>query len=307
MVDDIGGRQAPLISVITPTFNRARYLQSCIDSVLAQTYTHWEHVIVDDGSTDDTPEVLAKLETNPKFRLFRQDNSGQSVARNRALGAARGAFVCFLDSDCRFRPHKLAEQVALLAAHPDVDVVYGDNEQIDEHGTSLGVRRRARPSGWITRALLVDNYVNFNSSMSRVESLRDVGGFDESVKVGDDYDLWLRVSAKHRFLYVPQVWSEYRVMDAQISSDKQRRFQSNQATIARFLATHPDLATDELTRHAWGSFFLRRARYENARGHKAAALGDLLRSLRYKPFSGGAWRGLARWAVPSRRAGGTES
>ncbi len=116
----------PRISVILPVYNRPTMLVESVGSVLAQTFTDWEIIIVDDGSTDDTPAVAARLvaEHRPRIQYLRQANAGPGAARNTGLEAARGEFIQFLDSDDLLAPEKFARQVALLDAHPERGVCY---------------------------------------------------------------------------------------------------------------------------------------------------------------------------------------
>lgn len=283
-----------LVSVITPTYNRRGFLPAAIESVLAQTYAHWELIIVDDGSTDGTEEVIRQY-ADSRIRYERQSaNKGQATARNAGLRMAHGAYVCFLDSDNVWFPSKLEWQAAYLRSHPEVDVVYADGEQIDEDGNVLPTRPGPKFSGMIMPHLLHDNCVGFNTVMVRKSALDRIGGFDESVRYGDDYDLWLRMSPHSRFQHVPQLVCQYRVMPAQISSNKHARFESNRNAIERLFRSHPDLATRQLVRQTWAGFYARRARYEMSAGNHRAAFRDLSRSMRYEPASQRPWRGFAR-------------
>ncbi|QIT56556.1 glycosyltransferase family 2 protein [Aquisalimonas sp. 2447] len=142
---------APLISIVTPTFNRAGYLPVAIDSVLAQTFPNLEYLIVDDGSTDNTSDVVNSYD-DERIRYFRQENQGQSVARNVGIENSRGEFVCFLDSDDAWVPEKLQQQLEAFRAHPEAGVVYGDYIFIDAEGDTLSMRNMGRRSGWITEA-----------------------------------------------------------------------------------------------------------------------------------------------------------
>jgi glycosyltransferase involved in cell wall biosynthesis len=125
----------PLVSVVIPCFNYGRFLPEAVDSVLSQGVTDLEVIIVDDGSTDETPEVVARL-TDPRIRAYRFQNGGNSAARNHGIELARGEFLAFLDADDRWLPGKLERQLALLEAEPGVGMVFTDFRRFDDHGSS---------------------------------------------------------------------------------------------------------------------------------------------------------------------------
>jgi glycosyltransferase involved in cell wall biosynthesis len=292
-----------LVSVVVPTYNRAALLDQAISSVLRQDYRRWELLVIDDGSTDDTAAVLQSYAHEPRIRSFSQPNSGQAVARNRGIQKARGEFVAFLDSDNLWLPHKLGIQMAYLAAHPEVDVLYGDTEIIDIDGRVLPrASTRPRHSGVVWRQLLVDNFVNFNTSVVRTEKLREVGGMDESVRRADDYDLWLRLSTVARFQYLPGVVAQYRVAGARISDNIAGRFESNMAAVERFLASNPDLLSRTEIRAVRARIHQRFARAFSDHGQDRDAWARALAAVGLVPTHGRAWRTLAAVTLaPLRR------
>lgn len=272
-----------------------------IDSVLKQTFGDLEHIVIDDGSTDNTQEVIERFASDPRLRFTRQGNSGQAVARNVGLRMARGRFICFLDSDNVWKLDKLERQVRLMDANPHVDILYGDLDTIDEDGNiDPTAKQMKRYSGRITKQLLLDNFVSFNTAMVRRRCFDEMGGLNESVRAGDDYDLWLRFSARYEFLYVPEIFAQYRVMRDQISSDKEKRFASNKATIERFLAANPDILTNAQQRYVWSRFYVRRGRQRASIGRVKDGLRDIWEALRLKPTSKAAWRALLRVALIRR-------
>lgn len=286
---------APLVSVITPTYNRARYLPEAIESVLAQTYDRFEHWIVDDGSTDATPDVVARYRSDPRIRYLRhEENRGQSHARNTAIARAGGEFICFLDSDDRWFPEKLARSLEAFARHPDTDVVYGDYVFIDGEGEVLAIRNMRRHSGRIVGHMLRDNCVSMNTTMARRRCFDELGGFSGRRAVADDYDLWLRFSAYYRFLYIPEKLGCYRIMDDQISSDKTGRFEVNEAIIRDFLAEHGHRVAPAEARTGRAHFLTRRGRHLAREGQRFQALNCYSRALALTPLSRGPWRALAK-------------
>ncbi|MFO7788089.1 MAG: glycosyltransferase [Halospina sp.] len=283
----------PLISIVTPTFNRADYLRVAIDSVLAQTYANFEHLIVDDGSTDDTAGVVDSY-GDERIRYFRQENQGQSVARNLGIENSRGEFICFLDSDNAWVPDKLRQQLEAFESHPEAGVVYGNSISIDAEGNELSRRNMRRHSGWITEGLLGDNFVSMNTTMTRTELLRRVGGFNPADRYAEDYGLWLHVSLHAPFVYIPECWAYYRIMENQISSDKLTRLDANESLIHSFIHEHADQLDARRVREALSRFYGRKGRHEASGGRRWVALASGVRTVRYAPERTGAWRSFLR-------------
>lgn len=284
----------PIVSVVTPTFNRAEYLHHAIESVLAQTVEQFELLVVDDGSTDSTPELMDRYAGDPRIRYFRQPNQGQSVARNRGIREAKGDFVCFLDSDNAWLPEKLAKSLDVFRNKPECHIVYGDYIEIDQWGKELGVNRMRRYSGVITPELLKDNFISMNTTMTRRRCFDDMGGFDEADRLAEDYGLWLRLSTRYRFSYLPEVLGYYRVMEHQISSDKRSRLDANEKILLSFLSAYPDAVTSEQRHRGLSHFYLRRARFLASEQSYLDAYRDIGRSIRQDALWLGPWRGAAK-------------
>ena len=292
-------QQDALISIITPTYNRSDYIAQAVQSVIDQTYGHFEHLIVDDGSTDNTNQVLAPFLEDDRIKYFRQENQGQSVARNLGLKYAKGDFICFLDSDNVWMPEKLGAQLAVFRESPEVDVVYGDNITINEAGEEISRKNMFRPSGFIAFQMLKDNCVSMNTAMARRRCFDEMGGMSGTRRVADDYDLWLRFSARYRFRYIPEFLAYYRVMENQISSDKTARFETNEAIIRDFRKTYPDALSKTEFNKAFAFFYSRKGRYIAGTGDLAGGLRSLGTALWYSPLYRAPWRALA--AVLLRR------
>ncbi len=280
----------PLVSIITPTYNRADFLPVAIDSVLSQSMPDFELIVIDDGSEDGTGKLMERYLKDPRVRYLHQGNQGQSAARNRGIEQARGEYICFLDSDNAWVETRLATSLRAFKEHAGVDVVYGDYMVIDREGRELGVNRMRRYSGRITPHLLRDNFVSMNTTMTRRHCFDELGGFDQTDRLAEDYGLWLRFSTRYQFLYIPEVLGYYRVMDNQISSDKDRRFQANEIIIRNFLREFPGSVTRAEARLGLSAFHVRKGRYELAQGRRGRAFRELLRAIRETPLWAGPWR-----------------
>lgn len=191
------------VSVVIPTFNRTGVLRAALDSVLAQTGTDFEVIVVDDASTEDVESAVTGFD-DLRLRYLRHDlNRGAPAARNTGLAAAQGAFVAFLDSDDLWLPDKLVRQLALFEdGPPDLGLVYGGYRF--EDGSSRTVMPRER--GDLSQVLLLGNCVGGTSlPLIRRSCLEAVGGFDESLRSCQDWDLWIRLAGVCRFDFVDQV------------------------------------------------------------------------------------------------------
>jgi glycosyltransferase involved in cell wall biosynthesis len=283
-----------LISIITPTYNREKFLPAAIDSVLNQTYKNFELIIVDDGSTDNTPALMVTyLEKDSRIKYLQQANQGQSVARNYALSIANGDFICFLDSDNYWPEDKLERSIRAFESHPEVDIVYGDCITIDEQGNELHRNNMRRHSGNIAALLLKDNFVSMNTTMTRRKCFDEMGGMSGKRRVADDYDLWLKFSARFQFLYIPEFLAYYRVMENQISTNKKLRFDTNEKIILDFLEAYPDRLSSKQKKEGLCAFYCRKARHY-AGVDKSEAYGALLSAIKINPFSKDLWRTAAR-------------
>jgi glycosyltransferase involved in cell wall biosynthesis len=189
----------PLVSVIIPTYNRAYIVGYAIASATTQTYKNVEVIVVDDGSTDKTAEVVAQFGNKVKY-LYKA-NGGVSSARNVGINSCGGELIAFLDSDDEWLPDKLDKQVNYLSDNPDFGMVLCDCCLIDSNRQNMGrvTRRIDLPKdGYILNDVLLKPYLIPSSVLIRKEALNDVGYFDEALRTAEDMDLFLRISRKYK-------------------------------------------------------------------------------------------------------------
>jgi glycosyltransferase involved in cell wall biosynthesis len=193
---------APHVSVLLPTFNRLEYMPKAIDSVFAQTFTDWELIIADDGSSGEALAYLRRIAETPRVRLIRFRHTGNpAYLRNAAAAAALGEYVAFLDSDDLWAPVKLERQLASLRAHRSRRWSYTKFVLIDPSGQPTQWMRRTggwpTPDGWILdRLARVETVISLPSVIVERSLLREVGGFDETLLGSEDIDLWLRLAVE---------------------------------------------------------------------------------------------------------------
>lgn len=210
---------APLVTAVIPVYNCARFVREAITSVLNQTYQRLEAVIVDDGSTDATPEVLDEFDD--VVRRIRTPNRGVSSARNTGIAAARGEYIAFLDADDVWLPEKVSQQMDLLRRRPEVALAYSGMHLIDEDSHFRGRVEAPPPEAALRNTLLLERpFMSVaQTGIVRKDVTEALGGFDERLSTSADCHFACRVAARHPVDAVPHPLTLYRVHPRQMHSD----------------------------------------------------------------------------------------
>lgn len=190
----------PVVSVVIPTYNRLPKVKDAIESVLSQTYRDFEFWVVDDGSTDGTGEALRAF--GNKIKYISQDNRGASAARNLGARVSRGKYLAFLDSDDLWEPEKLEIQVKCMEENPQFPLCYTDEIWIRKGIRVNPKKRHTKYSGWIFEKCLPLCIISPSSALMRRALFEEIGGFDETLPVCEDYDFWLRVTCRYPVLFI---------------------------------------------------------------------------------------------------------
>ena len=198
----------PLVSIITPSFNQARFLEPCLLSVLEQDYPAIEYIVVDGGSTDGSVDIIRRHAARLAWWVSEAD-AGQTAAINKGFGRAGGEVLAWLNSDDLLRPGAVREAVAELVAHPEFGMVYGDADYVDAAGRVVG----RFPAAQTDAARLRRGFVHIpqQAAFFRARLWRMVGPLDPSFYFAMDYDLWVRIAAVARLRYVPRTWAAFRL------------------------------------------------------------------------------------------------
>ncbi|BAY97878.1 glycosyl transferase family protein [Tolypothrix tenuis PCC 7101] len=207
------------ISVIIPVYNSENTIAQTINSVLQQTFTNFELIVINDGSLDSTLEIISKI-NDDRLKIFSFDNAGANVSRNRGLKYAVGEFVSFLDADDLWTPDKLESQFQALQANPQAAVAYSWTNCIDEKSQFLRRGTYISATGNVYANLLLLNFLeNGSNPLIRRDALNIVGGFDESLNAAQDWDIYLRLAAHYAFVAVPSPQILYRISSNSMSTN----------------------------------------------------------------------------------------
>src|SRR5579871_1193688 len=226
----------PGISVIIPAYNPGRFLEETLQSVIAQTYTDWECVVVDDGSKEDLCWVATR---HPQIRLIQQENRGLSIARNRGILATTAEYIAFVDADDLWLPTKLERQLARME-DPAIGLCHAQFAVIDAEGRRSEIGSPAQFYAFETfRDLLRHNCVGVSSVLLRREALAVSGLFDPMLRTAQDHDMWVKITRHYQSAFVPTVEILYRVHGNNLSGD----FRLTYEEVMRILRKNLELAT----------------------------------------------------------------
>jgi len=293
--------QPPLVSIVLATFNRLHYLRPSLDSVFAQTFQDWELIIADDGSDLETTSYLATFADLPRVKVLRLTHTGKpAVVRNAALRQALGEYVAFMDSDDLWLPKKLEIQLASLRRRSGCRWGQTTFVLVDPCGASI--KEMPAADGWILEKLLkTETAIALPSVVAERTLIEEVGGFDEELVTGEDYDLWLRLAARSEVDAVDQPLTLVR---------RHQEHYANEATAIRNVIRVLDKVLssdnigelDPIVRKQRATFAVLLARSYVSTGHRVSALGTVLstapRSWRYQEWWSGALRATASALAP---------
>lgn len=234
----------PKISVIIPSYNCARFLPEAIESVLRQAYRDYEIIVIDDGSEDDTKEVIRRyLNDFPdKIRYIYQDNKGLAVARNTGIKNAKGEFIALLDADDKLFPERLETCLNAIESDKAIGLVHANITRISEDGTVIDTPNRDQRflSGYIFKHIFLRRaHISCPTILFRKECCERVGLFDENLaRLGcEDRELWLRIACQYRMVYIDKVLAYYRVISSSMSRDKEKMMKARLYVIDKYCPT----------------------------------------------------------------------
>lgn len=234
---------APILSVIITAYNEGDYLFEAIHSVQQQTLADLEIILVDDGSTGPTKEIIDGM-VEPGLFIIRQDNQGPAVARNVGIQATRGKYVGFLDGDDCWYPEKAASHIEILEQHSGVDLTYGWWRFVDEGGNDTARRGKPNKKPVELQDLIKQNFIGSASNViARKEALFAAGLFDPNLRAAEDMEFWIRMARlrEDNLHCIPKILFDYRVRKGQLSKNWQKMFQDSQKVFEKVRDLEPEL------------------------------------------------------------------
>lgn len=228
----------PKVSIVITAYNSMDYLPETIESVLEQTFSDFEVLLVDDGSSDHIVQWASEL-VDPRVKLTSQENQGVSVARNTGIAHAQGEYVAFLDGDDLWEPTKLEKQVHCLEANPEVALVHTWLTRIDWQSKPTGRLIYSQLEGDVWQQIVEKNQVACSSVMVRRCCFETVGVFDKNLKFAEDWDLWIRLATRYHFAVIEEPLVHYREHPNSKSKKYASRLQDFQTIIEKAFASVP--------------------------------------------------------------------
>jgi glycosyltransferase involved in cell wall biosynthesis len=232
----------PRVDIIIPAYNAAHYLPTAIESVVAQTFEDWRILLIDDGSTDNTADVVAPYihQLGPKLEYIKQSNRGLPAARNAAIRSSSSEFLALLDADDIWLPDRLSESLRCFQDRPEVGLSYGYISRIDQQGNLLDswsgnprwAEGRIAPYIYMLRVQLPCPTMTF-----RRRCVDEVGLFDETMRATEDRDMWLRIAQRYEVAVAPRVIALYRTSPNSMSADPERMLQAQLKFIRKHYRT----------------------------------------------------------------------
>ncbi|MCB0193220.1 MAG: glycosyltransferase [Anaerolineae bacterium] len=251
-------QEMPKVSIITPNYNHAQYVGDAIRSVLAQDYQNFEMLIIDDGSTDNSREVVAQF-TDDRIKYIWQENKGLSAARNTGINIAKGELIGLLDADDIYETDFLSTLVSILTTNPELDGITCGYQFVD-HGNKPLYQREARliePSQFY-EALISGNFLVPESMLAHRYCYEAVGPYDETLRACEDWDIWLKMTHKFKIGSTDKILNRHRVLPGSMSSDPIRMLNNRIAVITKHFGPEPMDASEgtEIQRRAYGYAYL---------------------------------------------------
>lgn len=265
----------PRVSVILPCYNGARWVGQAIESVLAQTYRDFELIIIDDGSTDNSKEIIASYLHDKRVHYIYQQNKGFSAALNRGIKESNGNLIGFIGHDDMWMPNKLEVQAKYFSEHKDVDLIHSNYCSIDSKGRIIGVCHFYIPNFSSRRKLIehlfINNFIGFETALVKRRCFDEVGLFDERMVGFSDHDMWLRIAGKFNIAYVDLPLVKKREHELQLSKTRiEEELKDEFLMVIKAISLYPFLKKAERKKLAplyyrWGIVMLQKGRNEKAK------------------------------------------
>jgi len=295
-------KNSPLVSVVLPTYNRSEWLQTSIGSVLSQTYSHWKLIVWDDGSTDNTEDVV-RLFNDERIRYFKGSNKGAAYARNCAIENSRGDYIAFLDSDDQWLAEKLSRQVDILGKYPFIDFLFGNyanfNLASGINGTGFTQNKKGMDNlksrllekdifqviEGMPESLFISNFIATDTVMVKRQTLINVGKLNENLRNSEDLEYWWRMGLKGiKFAYLDEILINRNKPPDSLSSPSLANYQNCLSALDSCRAEALKNGRIDLVKRlkdSYRSAWLGLLRQYNIQGERRKAIGSFVKSCKY--------------------------
>lgn len=294
-----------LVTAIVVVYNGEKYLNDCLRSIVDQDYHPLETLVIDDGSTDSTPDIIKSF--GGKIRYYRQKNGGEASARNKGIELANGDYINFLDADDIWCPGKISTQVAVLDEYPQYGVVFGDFCRINDsfrynsfHELNIEPMKSkidSNWSGWLFPRMLLDSWVHIITAMARKNVFSAIGEFNSENIIGTDYDFWIRTSRKFQMAKIPYQVALYRDNPTSVTSKfVKRNFPAEIVTkyIKKYGIIDPKggaLTSSQIRKRLFDLWFIHGYVARN-NGKYSSAVQSFGKALKYSPICLNAYKNI---------------
>lgn len=295
----------PQVSVIIPAYNSADYIGAALKSVFSQTFTDYEVIVIDDGSTDTTANIV---KTFPGVKYLSQDHKGPAAARNLGLTKSSAPLIAFLDADDQWMDDKLEIQTRYMNSHPDVGLLYSDLSTFEEEVViteSYDTYHRKVYQGKVFDKLFLKNFIGTITVMARKECFGRAGYFNEEITRSTDWHQWLRIAYYYKVGYINKPLARYRWNKGSISYDSVRAYPDRLWIIGDIISLYPDYFSRKklLVRLAYGGGYFRYGYALFQAGESRAAAAKWGKSLRNNPLQWKVYLYLLGLLIPGRFRG----
>ena len=253
------GMKNSLVAIIIPTFNTGKYIKEAVDSAINQTYKNKEIIVVDDGSTDNTKEILDIYIQDNKIKYIYQENKGLAGARNTGIKAANGDYIAFLDSDDIFLPNKIEKQIEFLENNRDCDVCYCDVWHFydDEPNKLMKLDYKYYSGSEVLKNLLKKNFINPLTVVTRRSVVDKYGVFNEYFKRTEDWEYWIRLVWQGvKFCFLPEILAKYRMRKDSLSFNWNSEIQRKELQLKIFTNLNSEMSFEERKKYGMGKIIL---------------------------------------------------
>ena len=264
---------------------------------MSQTYSNWELILLNDESPGNARDITNQF-NDLRIRYLEHQNSGPAATRNRGMRESRGNYIAFIDSDDVSGSPKLEKQMTIFAQKPEVGVVYSQRITINDTGNAIQGYQPDLFDGTILNKLWIDNFVCMSSAVIKREVIDKIGYFDESLRMSEDYDYWLRVACEISFAAVDEPLVKYRNHCDQVSRKTATRIEIVMKIRERFDLNHGHLLSFKARRISKASILSNKAFRNEGKERKRVVLTDYVKSLLWYPSQGSSWRGIIRTLMP---------